>query len=81
MSDFILDSDPIIPTGVPATPVEVGLLILADTLPADSIPLLSADQQPTPVDLGQAAVISDMPTAEAVAVFEDAGLTVELPDA
>jgi len=81
MSDFVLDADPIIPTGMPATPVEVGLLILAETLPADSIPLLSADQQPTPVDLGQAAVISDMPTAEAVAVFEDAGLTVKLPDA
>ena len=80
MSDFILDADPIIPTGIPATPVEVGLLILADTLPATAVDKLAADQQPTPEDLGQAAVLSDMPTAEAVAVFEDAGLTVTLPD-
>lgn len=79
MSDFILDADPIIPTGIPATPVEVGLLILAETLPADAVDKLSAEQQPTPDDLGLAAVLSDMPTADAVAVFEDAGLTVVLP--
>lgn len=80
MSDFVLDSDPIIPTGMPATPVEVGLLVLSDTLPAASIAALVADQQPTPADLGVAAVESPMPTAEAVAKFEDAGLTVVLPE-
>ena len=80
MSDFVLDADPFIPTGMPATPVQVGLLILADTLPAESVALLVDDQQPTPADLGLAAVESPMPTDEAVSKFEDAGLTVVLPE-
>ena len=54
MSDFILDTDPLIPTGVPADPVQVGILVIEDVLPAESIPALAEAQQPTPEDLGAA---------------------------
>ncbi len=81
MSDFVLDSDPLIPTGVPADPVQVGVLVLGGVLPADSIGALVADQQPTPEDLGAACVASDLPTEDAVAKFAEAGLEVVLPDA
>lgn len=81
MTQYILDADPLIPTGVPATPVEVGLLVLEETLPVAAIEKLSEEQQPTPEDLGEAAVLSPIPTAQAVGIFEDAGLTVVLPEA
>ena len=81
MSDFVLDSDPLIPTGVPADPVQVGALILGDVLPADAITELVADQQPTPEDLGAACVASGLPTEDAVAKLIDAGLYVVLPEA
>lgn len=80
MKDFILDADPIIPTGVPATPVEVGIMVINDILPANLIDKVTSEQQPTPEDLGHAAVISSMRTDEAVAKLESEGLTVILPD-
>lgn len=80
MSNYIIDADPMIPTGMPADPVQVGILILGDILPADALPNLVAEQQPTPEDLGQACVQSPMATAEAAAKLEEAGLTVSLPE-
>lgn len=80
MSDFILDTDPLIPTGVPADPVQVGILVLGGVLPADSIGALVADQQPTPEDLGAACVASDLPTEDAAAKLAEAGLDVVLPE-
>lgn len=80
MSDFTLDADPFIPTGRPADPVQVGVLIIADVLPADALPLIATDQQPTPEQLGEACVISPVDTQVAAAKLEDAGLTVILPE-
>jgi hypothetical protein len=77
---FILDADPLIPTGVPADPVQVGALVLDDVLPPEKIEQLEPSQQPTPEQLGEACVASEMPTGEAQAKMEDAGLTVALPD-
>jgi len=80
VSDFILDTDPLIPTGVPADPVQVGILVIEDVLPAESIPALAEAQQPTPEDLGAACVASDLPTEDAVAKLAEAGLDVVLPE-
>lgn len=80
MSEFIIDVDPIIPTGVPATPVEVGELILSDVLPAAKVTDLVEYQQPTPEDLGSACVASEIPTDEAKTILEDAGLEVIIPE-
>ena len=80
MSDFILDTDPLIPTGVPADPVQVGILVIEDVLPAESIPALDEAQQPTPEDLGAACVASDLPTEDAAAKLAEAGLDVVLPE-
>lgn len=80
MSDYLIDADPIIPTGVPATPVEVGLLLIAEVVPAESLPALSAEQQPTAEDLGVACVESPVATEQAVAILESAGLEVVLPE-
>ncbi len=46
MADFIIDSDPYIPTGVPATPEQVAVLVAEGTLPADKVTDLAAEQQP-----------------------------------
>ncbi len=32
MADFILDADPLIPTGIPATPEQVAELVVADDI-------------------------------------------------
>ena len=50
MPDFILDADPLIPTGIPATPEQVAAMIADPDLPIteDTIPLLAEQQQPTP---------------------------------
>lgn len=46
MSDFILDADPLIPSGTPADPPRVVALIADGILPPDRVPLLAAGQQP-----------------------------------
>ena len=70
MADFIIDSDPYIPTGVPATPEQVAVLVAEGTLPADKVTDLAAEQQPD--DL-KAAVLEAIATqvAETDAVVAD----------
>ena len=46
MDDFIIDADPYIPSGVPATPERVAELVADGTLPADKVPDLATEQQP-----------------------------------
>lgn len=67
MSDFIIDSDPFIPSGVPATVEEVAAFVVDGILPADKVTALSADQQPDS--------LSDAVT-EAVAVRVEAGADI-----
>ena len=46
MSDFIIDADPYIPSGTPATVEQVIAMVVDGILPADKVTALSADQQP-----------------------------------
>ena len=64
----------------PGDPVQVGILVIEDVLPAESIPALAEAQQPTPEDLGAACVASDLPTEDAAAKLAEAGLDVVLPE-
>jgi hypothetical protein len=53
---FILDADPIIPTGIPATAEQVAAMVADPTSPVteDVIPVLSEPQQPTPEQIADA---------------------------
>ena len=46
MSDFVLDADPFIPSGVEATPEEVADMVADGRLPADKVALLHERQRP-----------------------------------
>lgn len=59
MSDFIIDSDPFIPSGVPATVDEVTAMVVDGILPADKVPDLAPEQQPDSVADAVAAVVAD----------------------
>lgn len=49
MPDFVLDADPIIPTGIPATPEQVAQMIADPAIPVDAgvLPELSPEQRPS----------------------------------
>lgn len=80
MSDFILDADPIIPTGVPATPVQVAAMVIDpdNPLTVESIPLLVEAQQPSPEDWAVAVEASPLPSDEVIADLAVAGVEVAL---
>ena len=59
MSDFIIDSDPFIPSGVPATVDEVAAFVVDGILPADKVADLHPDQQPDSVADAVAAVVAE----------------------
>jgi len=59
MADFIIDADPYIPSGVPATPEQVAELVADGTLPADKVPDLVAEQQPEDLKTAVLEVIAD----------------------
>jgi hypothetical protein len=67
MSDFTIDADPYIPSGVPATVEQVTAMVVEGILPAAKVADLVADQQP-----------DSLPDAvtEAVAVRVEAGADV-----
>lgn len=58
MSDFIIDSDPFIPSGVPATVDEVTAMVVDGILPVDKVALLRPDQQPDSVAEAVASVVA-----------------------
>ena len=64
MSDFVIDHDPCIPTGIAATPERVAELVADGVLPSDKVADLAARQQPDDV---KAAVL------DAIAVKVEAG--------
>ncbi len=78
MSDYILDTDIFIPTGVPATPERVAELLASGDVPTSAVEALGEEQTPTAVQLGDACVASARPTDEVVAEFVKAGLEVEV---
>ena len=71
MSDFIIDADPFIPSGVPATVEQVTAMVVDGILPADKVPELVAEQQPD--DIAEAvasAVAYRVAKGEKVAKFK-----------
>ena len=58
---FVIDADPIIPTGVPATSDQVAAMIADPDLPITEavVPLLVEEQQPTPQQLSQAEAATE----------------------
>jgi len=69
MPDFVLDSDPFIPTGTEATPARVAELLAADVLPVESVAQLAERQQPDVEQLTAAAEASEQATADVLAKF------------
>ena len=57
MADFITDADPYIPSGVPATPEQVAVLVAEGTLPADKVADLHPDQQPEDLQVAVAEAV------------------------
>ena len=59
MSDFIIDADPYIPSGTPATVEQVIAMVVDGILPADKVADLHPDQQPNNIGDAVAAVVAD----------------------
>lgn len=57
MSDFVIDVDPLIPTGVPATPEQVAGLVADGVLPAESVASLVVEQQPEDLQVAVAEAV------------------------
>ncbi len=71
MSDFIIDADPLIPSGVPATVEQVTAMVVDGILPADKVAALAPDQQPDSIADAVAVVVADrVGKGEDVAKFE-----------
>ena len=81
MADFVIDADPFIPTGVPATTEQVAALVAEGTLPAEKVLDLTPEQQPE--DLKAAvleAIAAQVSETEAVVadytqILKDIGAT------
>ena len=79
MSDFIIDSDPFIPSGVPATVEEVAAFVVDGILPVDKVADLHPDQQPDNIGDAVAAVVADRVEAGAdVADYTQVLIDVEV---
>ena len=81
MADFIIDCDPYIPTGVPATPEQVAVLVAEGTLPADKVADLTTEQQPDDLKAAVLEAIAvqvsetDAVVADYADVLKDIGAT------
>ena len=75
-----LDANLWIPTGSPATQVDIAAMVIQDLIDSAVIDTLPVEQQPDPIDYGQAAINSPEDTQVVVTRLEDAGITVVLPD-
>ena len=79
MSDFIIDADPFIPSGVPATVEEVAAFVVDGILPVDKVALLHPDQQPDSLAEAVATVVADRVEAGAdVADYAQVLIDVEV---
>jgi len=79
--DFIIDADPFIPTGVPATVEQVAALVAEGTLPADKVADLTSEQQPEDLKAAVLEAIAaqvsetDAVVADYTQVLKDIGAT------
>ena len=79
MSNFTIDSDPFIPSGVPATVEEVAAFVVDGILPVDKVADLHPDQQPDNIGDAVAAVVADRVEAGAdVADYTQVLIDVEV---
>ncbi len=78
MDDFVIDFDPYIPTGVPATPERVAEMVVTDIVPPESVAQLATEQQPDAETLGAVILttVGEDQYEEKKAVLEDGGLEV-----
>ena len=67
MSDYIIDADPFIPSGVPATVEQVTAMVVDGVLPADKVPDLHPNQRPDDIAEAVAYRVAD---GEKVAKFK-----------
>ena len=71
MSNFTIDADPYIPSGVPATVEQVTAMVVDGILPAAKVAALAPDQQPDSIADAVAVVVADrVGKGEDVAKFE-----------
>ena len=81
MSDFTIDVDPYIGTGVAATPEQVAELVADGTLPAEKVADLTAEQQPEDLKAAVLEAIAakvsktDAVVADYTQVLKDIGAT------
>ena len=81
MTDYIIDADPYIPSGVPATPEQVAVLVAEGTLPADKVTDLATEQQPEDLKAAVLEAIAvqvaetDAVVADYTDVLKDIGAT------
>ena len=79
MSDFIIDADPYIPSGTPATVEQVTAMVVDGILPAAKVADLHPDQQPDNIGDAVAAVVADRVEAGAdVADYTQVLIDVEV---
>ena len=79
MSDFIIDADPYIPSGTPATVEQVIAMVVDGILPAAKVADLHPDQQPDNIGDAVAAVVADRVEAGAdVADYTQVLIDVEV---
>lgn len=79
MSDFIIDADPYIPSGTPATVEQVIAMVVDGILPADKVTALSADQQPGSLAEAVSVAVADRVEAGAdVADYTQVLIDVEV---
>ena len=58
MSEFVIDADPFIPTGTPATVEQVTAMVVDGILPADKVADLAAEQQPDDIASAVASAVA-----------------------
>lgn len=81
MPDFVIDADPFIPTGVPATPEQVAVLVAEGTLPAEKVADLATEQRPDDLKAAVLEAIAvqvsetDAVVADYADVLKDIGAT------
>ena len=79
MTDFIIDSDPFIPSGVPATVDQVTAMVVDGILPVDKVADLHPDQQPDDIAEAVAVAVADRVEAgEDVADYAQVLIDVEV---
>lgn len=71
MTDFVIDADPLVPTGIPATVDQVVDLVVDGIIPPAAVAKLSPEQQPDDLVIAVDEVIAARVEAVEEVVAED----------